>query len=78
MELPPDVIANDDMMDQVASMSTKDYMAQYVTLFDEPYERAKRLGRAGDLSQLAPGAKVATQTHTQKLNDEALSSSLIQ
>ncbi|CAB9525825.1 Sulfotransferase 1 family member D1 [Seminavis robusta] len=62
---------NTAIVDKVASMSTKQYMAQYVTLFDEPYERAKQLGRAGDLSQLAPGPKVATQTHTQQLNDTA-------
>jgi Sulfotransferase domain len=60
-----------DQILQVASMATKEYMAQYNTLFDEPYKRAKRLNRAGDLSQLAPGAKVALQSHTQVLNEQA-------
>jgi hypothetical protein len=61
-----------ELMAKILAMSTKEFMAQHMTLFDEPYERAKKLGRAGDLSQLAPGAKVAVQTHSQKFNDEAL------
>lgn len=64
---------SDDQIETVASKSTKDYMAQHMSLFDEPYERAKTLNRAGDISQLAPGAKVATQQHPQKLNEAAQS-----
>lgn len=60
-----------DMISKVSSMSSKEYMAKHNTLFDEPYERAKQLGRAADLSQLAPGDKVATKTHTQALNRQA-------
>jgi hypothetical protein len=62
---------SDDQVEKVCSMSSKAYMGQHNTLFDEPYERAKQLGRAGDLSQLAPGNKVSTQEHPQKLNDAA-------
>ena len=62
---------SEDQVEKVLSMSSKAYMAQHNTLFDEPYERAKQLGRAGDLSQLAPGNKVATQEHPQKLNEAA-------
>ena len=54
------------------AMSTKEYMAQHMSKFDEPYERAKKLNRAGDISQLAPGAKIALQTHAQKLDDRAI------
>lgn len=61
----------DELISKVLSMSTKEFMAEHVTLFDEPYERAKKLGRAGDLSQLAPGAKVALQKHRQQLNGQA-------
>lgn len=60
------------LVQKVVEKSTKQYMAKHVTLFDEPYERAKKLGRAGDLTQLAPGAKVAVDPHPQKLNQEAL------
>ena len=65
---------NDDdgnLVSQVTRMATKEFMAQHMSLFDEPYERAKRLGRAADLSQLAAGAKVAVQPHPQTLNDTA-------
>jgi len=34
----------------------------------ELYERAKRLGRAADLSQLAPGAKVVVKPHQQVMD----------
>mgnify|MGYP000281515627 CR=1 FL=1 len=65
-------VAHDqDLIDKVATMSSKTYMAQFMTKFDEPYERAKELGRVGDLSQLAPGAKVVVQKHPQVLNEEA-------
>jgi len=59
MDLPD----TQDLMDRVAAMSTKEFMAQYNSKFDEPYERACLLGRAGDLSQLAPGNKVAVPNH---------------
>lgn len=62
----------DDLMEKVDAMSTKEYMAQHMSKFDEPYERAKKLNRAGDISQLAPGAKIALQTHAQKLDDRAI------
>ena len=54
-------------------MSTKDYMAQphILTKFDEPYERAKKLNRAADISQLAPGAKVALGEHKQIMDKKA-------
>jgi hypothetical protein len=60
-----------DTIDKVAAMSTKEYMAGYMSKFDEPYERAKALNRAADISQLAPGAKVALQTHKQTLDERA-------
>ena len=63
--------ATPELTQKVTEKSTKEFMAKYVTLFDEPYERAKKLGRAGDLSQLAPGAKVAVNPHPQKLNADA-------
>jgi hypothetical protein len=56
---------------KVANMSTKEFMAKHMAKFDEPFERAKQLGRAGDLSQLAPGAKVAVSPHPQTLNAAA-------
>lgn len=56
---------------KVAAMSTKEYMAQHMNKFDEPYERAKQLGRVGDLSQLKPGAKIALASHPQQFNAEA-------
>ena len=68
MDLPA---VSDELVQKITSMASKEYMAQYNTLFDEPYERAKKLGRAGDLSQLAPGDKVATKVHTQKLSEIA-------
>lgn len=68
--LPPEQITT-DLISKVASKSTKEFMAQHMSLFDEPYERAKRLGRAADLSQLAPGAKIAVSTHTQTLDEAA-------
>jgi len=63
--------ADDELVGTVAEMSTKEYMARHMEKFDEPYERAKELGRAGDLSQLAPGAKVAVRRHRQTLTAEA-------
>eukprot|EP00536_Pseudo-nitzschia_multiseries_P005048 jgi/Psemu1/318549/estExt_fgenesh1_pm.C_910005 len=53
------------------SMSTKEYMAKHMSKFDEPYQRAKALNRAGDVSQLAPGAKVALKKHDQSFDDRA-------
>lgn len=70
MGLPPADITP-ALIDKVASMSTKKFMAAHMALFDEPYEHAKQLGRAADLSQLAPAPKIAVQTHPQTLNDEA-------
>lgn len=64
--------ATPELIEKVTQQSTKQHMAQYMTLFDEPYERAKQLGRVGDLSQLAPGAKVAVNPHPQQLNATAL------
>jgi len=61
----------DELVQKVTAMASREYMAQYNTLFDEPYERAAKLGRACDFSQLAPGDKVATKVHTQTLNDKA-------
>jgi len=60
-----------ELVDKVASMSTKEYMANIITKFDEPYERAKELGRAGDIRFLAPGAKVVLGSHPQKINETA-------
>jgi hypothetical protein len=62
---------DNNLIDEVAAMSTKDYMAGRMSKFDEPYERAKALNRAADISQLAPGAKIAVQTHPQKLDATA-------
>ena len=55
----------------ITRMTTKDYMAQYMSKFDEPYERAKHFQRSADLCQLAPGHKIrietnAPQTHQQQ------------
>lgn len=50
----------------VAFQSTKAFMAQYTSLLDEPYERAKSLNRVGDLSQLAPGPKVVVHDSSPK------------
>jgi hypothetical protein len=63
--------ATPDLVKKVSSMSTKEFMASHNSKFDEPYDRAKLLGRAGDLQQLAPGAKVAINQHTQELNADA-------
>jgi len=62
----------DALVQEVANMSTKEYMSQYMGKFDEPYERAKQLGRAADLSQFAPGAKIALNKHKQELDTNAL------
>eukprot|EP00977_Amphora_coffeiformis_P016536 scaffold5141_cov169-Amphora_coffeaeformis.AAC.3 len=70
MDLPLEQITP-ELISNVASKSTKEFMARHMSLFDEPYERAKQLGRAGDLSQLAPGAKIAVSTHPQQLNEAA-------
>lgn len=62
---------NNDLIDRVAAMSTKEYMARHNAKFDEPYERAKALGRAADVAQLAPGDKVALRRHEQTLDSKA-------
>ena len=62
---------SNDLIDRVSFMSTKAYMSQHMSKFDEPYERAKELNRAADISQLAPGAKIALQTHKQRLDERA-------
>lgn len=61
----------EELIRKVTRLSTKEYMGQYMTKFDEPYERAKKLNRAGDLSQLHPGAKIALATHKQSFDTEA-------
>jgi hypothetical protein len=63
-----EIDASPALVQTVASMSTKAFMAAHMSKFDEPYDRAKELGRVGDLSQLAPGAKVAVAPHPQTLN----------
>jgi len=56
-------INNDDLVERVVKFASKDeVMAQYNDKFDEPYERAKRLGRVGDLTQLTPAGKVIEST----------------
>ena len=62
---------DDDLVERAAAMSTKSYMARYMSKFDEPYERAKGLGRAADVSQLAPGAKIALKRHGQTFDERA-------
>lgn len=64
-----DIYTDEDLISKVVSMCTKDYMAQHQSKFDEPYERAKQLGRSGDVAQLAPGAKVAVQQHQQVMDE---------
>mmetsp|Transcript_15949 Transcript_15949/g.30160 ORF Transcript_15949/g.30160 Transcript_15949/m.30160 type:complete len:93 (+) Transcript_15949:1-279(+) len=49
-------------------MCSKEFRGSHNDKLDEPYERAKELGRAGDLSQLAPGNKVAVKNHPQTLS----------
>ncbi len=65
------ISGDEELIQKVDSMSTKEFMAQHMSKFDEPYERAKALNRAADISQLAPGAKVALKTHQQTLNEKA-------
>ena len=62
---------NKGLIDRVAAMATKEYMARHNAKFDEPYERAKALGRAADVAQMAPGNKVALQRHQQTLDARA-------
>lgn len=59
------------ILTMIASMTTKEYMSKYMSKFDEPYERAMKLNRAADISQLAPGDKIATKQHEQIFNEEA-------
>mmetsp|Transcript_28024 Transcript_28024/g.42401 ORF Transcript_28024/g.42401 Transcript_28024/m.42401 type:complete len:326 (+) Transcript_28024:124-1101(+) len=61
-----------DLISKVMDMSTKDFMMKYQEKFDEPYERAKQLGRVADLSQLNPGAKVAVDSHLSSMDDEGM------
>lgn len=63
--------SDNELIERTVAMSTKEYMARHMSKFDEPYERAKALARAADISQLAPGAKVAVQKHTQTFDDRA-------
>ena len=63
--------AGEDLVARTAAMSTKAYMAPLVAKFDEPYARAQALGRAADVSQLAPGAKVCLGTHPQAFDARA-------
>lgn len=63
---------NQDLIAKVETMSAKTHMTkQHTSKFDEPHERPSTLGHVGDLSQLAPGAKVMVQTHPQVLNAKA-------
>ncbi|OEU07205.1 hypothetical protein FRACYDRAFT_251542 [Fragilariopsis cylindrus CCMP1102] len=67
---------NDSLIAIIGSMTTKEYMSNYMSKFDEPYERACQLNRSADLSQLAPGNKIATKVqqkhhHPQTFNEEA-------
>jgi len=64
--------ASDDLVAKVARMSTKEFMSKHMSKLDEPYDRAKQLNRAADLSQLAPGAKVSLKSHTQTFNAAAI------
>jgi len=59
-------------IDAVCKYSTKEFMSKHNHLFDEPYERAKKLGRAADLSQLAPGKKIALSPHPQTFDANGL------
>jgi CRISPR/Cas system endoribonuclease Cas6 (RAMP superfamily) len=61
----------EDLISIICSMTTKEYMSTYMSKFDEPYERAKKLNRSADIAQLAPGAKIAVQKHSQSFNEEA-------
>ena len=55
MDLPDNAADNNqDLMDRVAAMSTKEFMAQYNSKFDEPYERALSLGTGGRLVAARP------------------------
>jgi hypothetical protein len=60
-----------ELIDTVAAMSTKQFMAAHMTKLNEPYERAKLLGRIGDLSQLALGPKVTLAPHADEMDDAA-------
>lgn len=58
-------------VDEILRMSSKEYMSKFTHKFDEPYERVKELGRAADMSQFSPGAKVVTKAHEDVLNNDA-------
>jgi len=51
----------DGLVDRVVRMGSREVMTQFNDKFDEPYDRAKRLGRVGDLTQLSPAAKVSNR-----------------
>lgn len=70
-EMNKDDADNENLIARTVSMSSKEYMAQHMSKFDEPYERAKSLRRAADISQLAPGAKIAVKKHVQKFDERA-------
>mmetsp|Transcript_61914 Transcript_61914/g.69338 ORF Transcript_61914/g.69338 Transcript_61914/m.69338 type:complete len:106 (-) Transcript_61914:36-353(-) len=59
------------LIEKIKRMTTKSFMAQYMSKFDEPYERAKKFNRANDLTQLASGKKIAMKKHPQVFNDQA-------
>jgi len=61
-----------DLIERTRIYSSKQFMARHMSKFDEPYERAKSLNRAADVSQLAPGAKVALEYHQQTFDDRAI------
>jgi len=47
---------------KITRMTTKSFISK----FDEPYDRTKKFNRAQDLTQLAPGKKIATHKNTHK------------
>merc|ERR1712238_162290 len=59
------------LIERITRMTTKSFMANYMSKFDEPYDRAKHFNRAQDVTQLAPGKKIATQKHPQVFDEEA-------
>jgi len=64
---------DEELVERVVRLGTKKAMAKHMNKFDEPYDRAKRLGRVGDLTQLSPAAKVSIRPHDeQKIDDDAV------
>mmetsp|Transcript_47261 Transcript_47261/g.71501 ORF Transcript_47261/g.71501 Transcript_47261/m.71501 type:complete len:323 (-) Transcript_47261:165-1133(-) len=62
----------EETVQKVASMGTKEFMAQHMDKFEEPYERAKQLGRIADLSHCSPADKVNLKKHNHELDDEGI------